>query len=192
VTRPDREDSHEAVGASVVAADVIGIGSIGLAGVGVGLAAASGSGTIHGCVAKSNGSLRVVSSSKDCTSHEKAISFNKQGPQGPQGPQGIAGQSASSPTFQMYANVDGEGDLGSNYDAVSAKVDSIGYTVTFNRPIGQCAAETQPGKAGGSDSPVAATSVVDPDGPDGFRVAFYDSNLMQVSDAFMMTVTCTS
>jgi hypothetical protein len=187
------------VGASVVAAGVIGIGSIGLAGVGVGLAAASGSGTIHGCVAKSNGVLRVVNSSKDCTSKEKPTSFAKQGPQGPQGPPGVPGTSASSGTFQMFANVDGEGDLGSNYDATSAQAFNGVYIVTFTKPIGHCAIMAQSGKAGGSDTPHSDTSVVEPNSlganPDSNHqvlVGFTGSDGNADNTPFMLTLTCTS
>jgi hypothetical protein len=41
----------------------------------------------------------------------------------------------------MYANVDENGDLGSNVDAVSEISSTAGlYTVTFSKPIGSCAA----------------------------------------------------
>jgi hypothetical protein len=54
----------------------------------------------------------------------------------------------------MYANVDAEGDLGSNYDAVSVQAAYHEYDVTFKKPIGHCAAVVQSGKAGGSDTPI--------------------------------------
>jgi type VI protein secretion system component Hcp len=71
--------------------------------------------TIHACIQKNSGALRVVGSAKDCKKSERAISFAKEGPrglagrtgaqgpagkdgapgpQGPQGPQGPAGQDA--------------------------------------------------------------------------------------------------
>jgi len=57
-------------------------------------------GVIHGCYLKSNGALRVTSST--CARGEKALTWNRQGPSGPkgdtgaQGPQGPAGVSPKS------------------------------------------------------------------------------------------------
>ena len=50
----------------------------------------------------------------------------------------------------MFANMDAEADLGSNYDAVGAKPlpGSTEYVVTFSKPSGHCAAAVQPGEAG--------------------------------------------
>lgn len=77
---------------------------------GAGLAVAAGSDTtIHACVKKGNGALRVVDAAKDCRRSERAIAFDERGPrgltgatgaqgpagpQGPPGPQGPAGKDA--------------------------------------------------------------------------------------------------
>ena len=97
----------------------------------------------------------------------------------------------TSSTFQMYANVDAESHLGSNYDAVSAKplLGDIGYVVTFSKPIGHCAAVVQPGKAGGPDVAFDATPVVNPSGTKAFNVIFSTAG-NSIRDPFMMIVTC--
>jgi hypothetical protein len=57
--------------------------------------------TIHGCVAH-GGALRVVSSAKKCSAHERALSWNARGPKGSagaagaRGPAGAAGAAATS------------------------------------------------------------------------------------------------
>lgn len=65
---------------------------VGAAGLGVGVAVASGhDDAIHGCYNATNGNLRVA---EECREGEMAISWNEQGPegaQGPIGPQGPAG-----------------------------------------------------------------------------------------------------
>ena len=67
---------------------------------------------------------------------------------------GSAGAASSYPpaTFQMYANVDSNCNLGSNVGAVSAIhiPGATGCQVTFSKLIGHCAAVAQPGKAGGN------------------------------------------
>jgi hypothetical protein len=172
---------------------------LGLAGV-AGVAAAAGhAGAIHGCVAKSDGALRVVKHAGDCSRREKALSFNARGPRGatgPRGPKGPTGESVSSDTIQMYANVDAEGDLGSNVDAVSATRISTGeYSVVFNRPIGTCAAAAQAGQAGGTDPilPIPSAVSFDPSNSDGWDLEFVDSpTRTALNTAFMLTVTCHS
>lgn len=179
----------------------LGIGSLTLAvaGVGVGIAEAGGhASTIRGCVAKSDGALRVVHGAEDCTSHETSISWNKQGPKG------SPGQSASSGTFQMYANVDQFGNLGSHFGAVSASDTKDGppsghgdrYVVTFDHPVGSCAAQVQAGYAAGNDSADEIAAEVTPgSGPNALDVIFGnaidgDSTADGVPSAFMITVTC--
>ena len=50
------------------------------------------SGTIHGCYAKSGGSLRVIDATvTGCKSGETSLDWNVQGQPGPQGPEGPAG-----------------------------------------------------------------------------------------------------
>jgi hypothetical protein len=199
-------------GATLMAAGAIGMGAVVTAGAGVAAAAHHG-GTINGCVAKSDGTLRIVASTASCTSKEKALSFNArgpkgaqgaQGPAGPQGPQGPKGDSGdggtttSPTTFQMYANVDAEGDLGSNVDAVKAIVDKPEtgvYIVTFDKPIGSCAATAQSGEAGGTDQPLqfASTAEFVKGQPDAWLVAFFNpqDNMFEATP-FMVTVTCKS
>ena len=51
-----------------------------------------GDGTIHGCYAKSGGTLRVIDASGNtCKSGETALDWNQQGVPGPQGPTGAKG-----------------------------------------------------------------------------------------------------
>jgi hypothetical protein len=197
-------------GASVVAAGIIGAGGVGIAGVGIGLAAAPDSGVIHGCVAKSDGALRVVQSAHGCTGHETPMSFNRRGPRGPRGAQGPAGPAgrtgpagpagggkmAAPATFQMYANVDAEGELGSNVDAVKVeRIESGLYDVTFNAPIGSCAASVQSGEAGGTDLPEALATVARyiSGSPDAWQVGLFNAATNSFeSSPFMLTVTCKS
>lgn len=50
------------------------------------------SGVIHGCYARSGGSLRVIDATvTNCKSTETSLDWNAQGPQGPQGPAGPTG-----------------------------------------------------------------------------------------------------
>jgi hypothetical protein len=52
-----------------------------------------GDGTIHGCYAKSGGTLRVIDASvTNCKSGETALNWSQQGVPGPQGPQGEKGE----------------------------------------------------------------------------------------------------
>ena len=93
-------------------------------------------------------------------------------------------------TFQMYANVDAEGDLGSNYGAVSAQwVEAVDlYRVTFAHPIGSCAAAVQVGKAGGTDSSTFVSTIVFDAGTNTFDIEFSP----HPEQPFMLTVTCRS
>jgi hypothetical protein len=177
---------------------MLGLGGLAVGALGGGVALASGQGgsTIHSCVAKSDGALRVVASSGACTSHETPLSFNKRGPRGPAGTSG--GSGGGSATFQMYANVDENGDLGSNVDAVSAAEHqdngATSYVVKFSKPIGNCAAVAQPGFAGGDLTAIADPSAVFADSSDdsGFDVVFLSPSGKTDASAFMMTVTCKS
>lgn len=100
-------------------------------------------------------------------------------------------------TFQMYANVDAEGNLGSNSGVVRVGplAGGIGYVVTFSKLIGHCAAVVQPGKAGGADVVYSAMPVVNFAGTNyatskAFNVQFYTADGNVIRDPFMMTVTC--
>ena len=67
------------------------VGALTVAALGIGGVAYAGGfsgGVIHACEKKSDGALRIASS---CTSSEKAIWWNVQGPPGPQGPKGDTG-----------------------------------------------------------------------------------------------------
>jgi hypothetical protein len=55
--------------------------------------ASSGGGVIHGCVSKATGALRIANRCKK--KHERAISWNAQGPRGLQGIQGPPGPSSA-------------------------------------------------------------------------------------------------
>ncbi len=99
-------------------------------------------------------------------------------------------------TFQMYANVDQLGDLGSNVGATGVKVTSneyaFYYSVTFSRPIGKCAAQVQPGYAGGKLTSGWYSSQVIFNGSKAFNVFFWDTTDHYGETAFMLTVTCPS
>lgn len=177
----------------------IGVASVVVAATGVAVAAAGSGNTIHGCVAKSNGALRIVHSASHCTSHQKPIAFNRRGPRGPRGPAGGTG-GASSGTFQMYANVDQNGDLGSNFDAVSAGAAQEGgpghgplvYTVVFSQPVTKCAIIVQTGYADGQIAAKPDVSLVEADSaaPSTVVVQFGADAGSGDTTAFMMTVTC--
>jgi hypothetical protein len=185
------------------------LGSMSLVVVGLGVAVAAGaSGAIHGCVAKSDGTLRIVHSAKSCGAHEKPLSFDSRGPRGlqgpagpagstgPAGPPGPAGGSASSTTVTLYANVDAEGDLGSNSGATGASRIAAGnYAVAFDRPIGSCAAVAQAGQAGGTDPilPIPSAVSFDPSNPKQWDLQFVDGpTRTALNTAFMLIVVCPS
>lgn len=177
-------------GATLVAAAAIGVGSLAVAASGIGFAvSAAHNSTIRGCVSKADDQLRIVSNSKHCTSHERSISWNTRGPRGRKGAPG------TSATFQMYANVDQNGNLGSNYDADSVVIHNpdsasgVSYTVTFAKPIGTCAGVAQPGYAGGNLDVAAATPLVEASSSTAFDVKFPAGNGTEHS-AFMIIVTC--
>jgi hypothetical protein len=180
--------------ASLIMLGALGTGSVAVAIAGTGVAlAGSSTKTVHACVSKSGGAVRFISKSKRCKSKERSMTLNKRGPRGRQGPAGTTG------TFQMYANVDGSGNLGSNFDAVSAiEVDpgtpTPSYTVTFNHPIGSCAAVAQNGFAGGAlaASGYPTRVVFDAKNPDAFDVQINENAdpSEPVSQAFMIVVTC--
>lgn len=101
-----------------------------------------------------------------------------------------------SATFTMYANVDAEGDLGSNFDAKSVTVTGTNqYKVTFTHKIGTCASVVQPGKAGGPDATPWVAGVVTNAGnykkTKSLLVSFLDVESLHGAQApFMLTVTC--
>jgi hypothetical protein len=94
----------------------------------------------------------------------------------------------------MYANVDAEGDLGSNFGATGATRSSAGnYEVAFDRSIGNCAAVAQAGEAGGTDpvTPLPSAMHFDPSNPKQWDLQFVDApTRTAISTAFMVTVTC--
>jgi hypothetical protein len=95
-------------------------------------------------------------------------------------------------TYQMYANVDAEGDLGSNHDAVKVQLaaDSHIYTVSFAHQIIHCAASVQAGRAGGTDPVFVVSSVVAQSGKSAFLTRFTDPDGNKINEPFMITVTC--
>jgi hypothetical protein len=94
----------------------------------------------------------------------------------------------------LYANVDAEGDLGSNSGATGATRIAAGeYGVAFNQPIGSCAAVAQAGEAGGTDpvTPLPSAVHFDPSNPKQWDLEFVDGPTRKAIDtAFMLTVTC--
>ncbi len=114
---------------------------------GGGYAIAAGSGTIHACANKRNGSLRLANR---CRKSEKGLSWNGQGPrgatgatglQGPRGQQGIQGPQGNpgpAGSARAYALVDTDGTLlgGQNHNVVSVTHVATGqYCVNLDPSI---------------------------------------------------------
>jgi hypothetical protein len=109
-----------------------------------------GNGTIDGCYAKSDGSLRVIDSTAGtvCSKKENAISWNEigptgpAGPSGPQGPSGAAGpsgpqgpagpagsqgpQGPAGPSGASHGYNDSHGTASVFFTTSPTKIDSIG------------------------------------------------------------------
>ena len=77
--------------------------AVGVGGVAVGLAAATGiaqaagfttglTDTVHACVSNRDGSVRIVAEGVDCAKNESSVTWNQAGPQGSAGPAGIDGR----------------------------------------------------------------------------------------------------
>src|SRR4051794_27903779 len=105
----------------------VGLSAIAVTAAGVGVAIATGAipgagGTVSGCYAKSDGTLRVIDADlgKTCTSKEVALAWNRQGVAGPPGATGQTG--ATGPQGATGA----QGPAGQ--DALSRKV-IAGYVV---------------------------------------------------------------
>lgn len=93
---------------------------------GSGLAfAAGGGGTLHGCVKKKSGALRLASS---CKKSERAVSWNIVGPQGATGAAGAAG--AAGPSDAWEANSPGATNVTSTAKVISVTVPAGSYDVT--------------------------------------------------------------
>ena len=72
---------------------LVAVAAVATLGAGIAVAAIpSRSGVISGCFMKSGGALRVVSSTKSCTSSEGKLTWNQKGPTGPAGPTGVRGR----------------------------------------------------------------------------------------------------
>lgn len=67
-----------------------------------------GSGVIHGCYQKNQGTLRVIDTgqAQTCSSSEAPLNWSQTGPQGPQGPQGIQGPQGPSGSSHAYSDFD--------------------------------------------------------------------------------------
>jgi hypothetical protein len=105
---------------------------------------------------------------------------------------GAAKPQEQDQTYQMFANVDAEGDLGSNHDAVKVSLEAGDhiYTIRFAHYIDTCAATVQAGRAGGTDPVIAASSVVAQSSRTAFVTRFTDPDGNRVNEPFMITVTC--
>ena len=89
-----------------------------LAGGGAALAARSGGNTIHGCVSKKSGALRVA---RKCRRRERPLSWNRRGPAGKNGAPGAPGAPGSA---RAYAWVNGSvsgSSPGASFDATKTK-----------------------------------------------------------------------
>jgi hypothetical protein len=106
-------------------------------------------GVVKGCYSKSNGSLRVIDSKKDCSKkHERTLSWNQKGPrglrgiQGGQGLQGIRGtdgqgiQGPPGPTFAAAGGGTPFTDPPANPDESSAGATGDSRHFAFTLPVG--------------------------------------------------------
>ena len=72
---------------------VAGMVSVAVVGAGIAGAAAGSQKTIHGCVSKRTGALRIA---RKCKRSERGISWNQKGPAGPQGLPGATGRTGAT------------------------------------------------------------------------------------------------
>jgi type VI protein secretion system component Hcp len=93
--------------------------------------------TIHACVSRLGGLVRVVDADATCNRGETALSWNQTGPAGPQGPAGPAGPTGpagpsgpAGPTATVTATPDPSGDQSGGAGAGKGGVPSSG-TITF-------------------------------------------------------------
>jgi hypothetical protein len=94
---------------------VVWIAALALAVSGFAVAAATRSSrstsVIHACVKKKAGTVRIVTSAKQCRRRERSVSWNRQGPVGVTGRQGSAGTAGAPGSALAYAHVDSAGNL---------------------------------------------------------------------------------
>jgi hypothetical protein len=76
---------------SPLPAGLVGVVVLATAGFAVAAAVPGSGSTIHACIQKKSGALRVVGAAKDCKKSERAISFAKTGPRGLTGQTGAQG-----------------------------------------------------------------------------------------------------
>src|SRR6476646_10505785 len=109
------------------------------------------SGAIHGCYARSGGSLRVIDATvTNCKAGETSLDWNVQGQQGPQGPNGPAGPQGPSglshgylassnqvpvAEFPAFSNV---GSIASVPDGTYMIWAQISLDDSLNEPSGNC------------------------------------------------------
>jgi hypothetical protein len=93
------------------------------------------SGAIHGCYARSGGSLRVIDASvTNCKAGETSLDWNVQGQRGPQGPQGADGPAGPSGPQGPQGPTGSQGSTGPQGPSGL----SHGYLVSSNQvPVAQ-------------------------------------------------------
>lgn len=98
-------------------------------------------GAIHGCYARSGGTLRVIDTTiGGCKSSETSLSWNVQGPAGPAGPQGPAG--AQGPSGPAGPEGTSHAYLATAHDA-PVGLDTYSQVITTDVPDGTYAISAQ-------------------------------------------------
>ena len=175
------------------------------------LGAASGAGgVIHGCVSRSTGVLRVVSSSSKCRkptrragSGERAISWNQQGGAGPtgatgspgaagapgqRGPQGPAGEPAAT----LWADIgpDDKTVLAASDPSITAEPSGVGTFIEFHQNVEGCAILATEASLGAFHVGTVQANVRDPAHPTQVRVDFRETGGGTGSAALNVAVLC--
>ena len=162
---------------------------IGIGGVAVGLAAATGiaqaaglttalTDTVHACVSNRDGSVRIVAEGVGCARNESSISWNQAGPEGPTGSTGTtgrdgrdgqpgpAGPAAADPS--PHAKVVGSLDITmKSGDVVTVPIYAFKSGVGMSTATGTGGTGAGAGKA--SLSPITITKQVDATSPLEFQ-----------------------
>jgi hypothetical protein len=107
-------------------------------------------GTINGCYAEKNGSLRVVEPATACSKGELAISWNQKGPsgdagpEGPPGPTGPKGETGDPGPSGPQGATGPEGPKGDPGTALNSLVDVPCETGSVDKPDGRISVAVEP------------------------------------------------
>ena len=162
---------------------------IGIGGVVVGLAAATGiaqaaglttalTDTVHACVSNRDGSVRIVAEGVGCAKNESSISWNQAGPEGPIGPTGTNGQDGrdgqqgpagpAAPDPSPHAKAVGSLDITRGPgDVVTVPIYAYKSGAGMSTATSTGGSGAEAGKA--SLSPITVTKMVDATSPKEFQ-----------------------